>query len=111
MPRSHTRFPSSLCQRFNGALLALLLLGGCANYSGAGDSLDRTADARQLAQQEGRNDFDCPNAQAGDPLRPAREHDWQDGLFSNYVIPVSGCGRQGNYLIVCREGNACTVAE
>lgn len=105
------RFPSDSRQRLAGALLALLPLGGCANYSGAGDSLDRAADAQALAQQEGRNDFDCSNAQAGEALRPVREDDWQDGLFSNYVVPVEGCGRQGNYLIICREGIPCSVAE
>lgn len=111
MTTAKPRFRSCLRLPVYLAGLASLLLVGCANYSGAGDSLDRAADARQLAQREGRNDFDCPAAQADNPLPPVREDDWQDGLFSSYIVPVSGCGRQGNYRIVCREGYACSVAE
>ena len=93
------------------SLTTLLALMGCANYSGAGDSLDRADDARQLARDEAANDFSCPGVKADPAMRQVRESDWEDGLFSEYLVHVKGCNNEGNYRVTCREGGLCTVAE
>jgi hypothetical protein len=77
-------------------VVGFLLLGACANYSGAGDSLDRADDARQLARDEAANDFSCPGVKADPAVRRVREKDWEDGLFSEYLVHVKGCSHDGN---------------
>lgn len=93
------------------SLTALLALMGCANYSGAGESLDRADDARQLARDEAASDFSCPGVKADPAVRRVREKDWEDGLFSEYLVHVKGCSQEGNYRVTCREGGLCAVAE
>ena len=93
------------------ALPGLLAMGGCANYAGAGDSLDRADQARQLARQEAANDFNCPGVKADPAVRRVREKDWEDGLFSDYLVHVKGCQNEGNYRVTCREGGLCSIAE
>lgn len=91
--------------------LGLLALGGCANYAGAGDSLDRADEARRLVRQEAANDFNCPGVKADPAVRRVREKDWEDGMFSDYLVHVQGCQNEGNYRVTCREGGLCSIAE
>jgi len=91
--------------------LPALLLAACADYSGAGDSLNRADAARELVRAEATRDFTCPGIQANPAVRRVREKDWEDGLFSEYLVQVRGCGQQANYRVTCREGGLCSVAE
>ncbi len=93
------------------SVMVLVALNGCASYSGAGDSLDRADDARQLARNEAANDFSCPGVKADPAVRRVREKDWEDGLFSEYLVHVKGCSNEGNYRVTCREGGLCSIAE
>lgn len=91
--------------------LYVLVAQGCADYSAAGDSLDRSVDAQQLAQREAANDFTCSQMTADRVTRPVRERDWQEGVFSEYLVTVKGCGQTASYRVTCREGSSCAVAE
>lgn len=92
-------------------IACLLCLPGCARYDGAGDPLNLPEEAREQVRQEAANDFSCPQVSTAPAVRRVREHDWEDGLFSEYLVHAGGCGRQGNYRVSCREGGLCAVAE
>lgn len=97
--------------RFSLFFLYVLVAHGCADYSASGESLDRSADAQRIAQREAVNDFTCPQMTADRVARPVRERDWQEGVFSEYIVTVKGCGQTASYRVTCREGNPCAVAE
>ncbi|MBM4199973.1 MAG: hypothetical protein FJ189_01630 [Gammaproteobacteria bacterium] len=101
----------TLPRPLHGLALPALLLAACADYSGAGDSLDRADAARELVRAEAVRDFTCPGIQANPAVRRVREKDWEDGLFSEYLVQVHGCGQQANYRVTCREGGLCSIAE
>ncbi len=89
-----------------------ILLGGCSDMSVGSQPLDRTLDVLDLARREAVNDFSCPSAKAIDSsLNRVKEGNWEDGLFSDYLVEVKGCGHEGHYRISCRAGGLCAVAE
>ncbi len=105
---------SSVRRAGGQSLLILLCAGliqGCAEYAAAGASMDRVDDVRTLVQQEAAADFSCPSVQITKPVRQVHERDWEDGLFSEYLVHAEGCQRWGNYRVTCREGGLCAVAE
>jgi hypothetical protein len=89
-----------------------VLLNGCSDMSVGSQPLDRSLDVLDLARREGVNDFSCPGAKVVDSsLKRVKEGDWEDGLFSDYLVQVKGCGHEGYYRITCRAGGLCSVAE
>ena len=89
-----------------------VLLDGCSDMSVGSQPLDRSMDVQDLARREAVNDFSCPSAEVVDSsLKRVKEGNWEDGLFSDYLVEVKGCGHQGHYRITCRAGGLCAVAE
>jgi hypothetical protein len=106
----------SFFPRFCGKRLMVLafsvLLDGCSDMSVGSQPLDRSIDVLDLARREAVNDFSCPSAEVMDSsLKRVKEGNWEDGLFSDYLVEVKGCGHEGHYRITCRAGGLCAVAE
>lgn len=92
-------------------LVALLLLGCSAQDFRYGDSLNRGEDALQAAEQEAILSFGCPAMKADRRVGKLHEGDAEGGLFSEYLVRVSGCGHAANFRVSCREGGLCSVEE
>lgn len=92
-------------------LLPVFLLAGCASdsalYVGDNSSLSQA-----MAQERAVVDLKCKEALADRPIRSERMEDWEDDpVYSEYKVWVEGCGKEINYVVVCRHGMACTFAD
>lgn len=112
LPCSRLFVPSLIdlkMKAFNFLLLSLL--AGCATdsalYVGDNSSLSQT-----MAQERAVVDLTCKEALADRPIRSERMEDWQDDpVYSEYKVWVEGCGKEINYVVVCRHGMACAFAD
>ncbi len=65
-----------------------------------------------MAQERAMRDLKCKEALADRPIRSDRMDNWpEEPLYSEYKVWSAGCGRNVNYVVVCRNGNICTFAD
>lgn len=92
--------------------LILGLMEACSPAAGGyGESLDRGQDALRVAREEAQLNFTCPGMKADHRVGKMHEGDAQGGLFSEYLVRVSGCGKSAEYRVSCREGGLCSIEE
>lgn len=95
------------------AMIALLgLLAGCVERTPReGQSLNRGQDALDAAQAEAVLNYSCPKMKADPHVGKVHENDAEGGLFSEYLVKVTGCGQTAEYRVSCRAGGLCAVEE
>lgn len=101
-------------KRIAVALILLLagLLVACAERTPReGQSLNRGQDALDAARAEAVLNYSCPKMKADSQVGKVRENDAESGLFSEYLVRVSGCGQTAEYRVSCRAGGLCAVEE
>lgn len=76
-----------------------------------GQSLNRGQDALEVARQEAVLNYSCPKMKADHRVGKVRENDAESGLFSEYLVRVTGCGQTAEYRVSCRAGGLCAVEE
>ncbi|MEN9682164.1 MAG: hypothetical protein RLZZ627_2057 [Pseudomonadota bacterium] len=76
-----------------------------------GQSLNRGQDALEVARAEAVLNFSCPKMKADPRVGKVRENDAESGLFSEYLVRVTGCGETAEYRVSCRAGGLCAVEE
>lgn len=76
-----------------------------------GATLERGGHALTVAESEAALNFNCPSMRADPRVGRMHEGDAAAGLFSEYLVNVSGCGHSATYRISCREGGPCVVEE
>ena len=92
-------------------LLLFSLLAGCASDS-ALYLRDNSSLSQTMAQERATVDLKCRGALADRPIRSERMEDWEDDpVYSEYKVWVEGCGKEINYVVVCRHGTACAFAD
>ncbi len=97
-----------------GVLIVVLaaLLAGCAERTPReGQSLNRGQDALDAAQAEAVLNYSCPKMKADPRVGKVRGNDAESGLFSEYLVKVTGCGQTAEYRVSCRAGGLCAVEE
>lgn len=96
-------------------LWILMLAGGLVACAGQtpleGQSLNRGQDALDAARAEAVLNFSCPKMKADPQVGKIRENDAESGLFSEYLVKVTGCGQTAEYRVSCRAGGLCAVEE
>lgn len=95
------------------ALVAALVVTGCASQSQILDSKQDTAIQAALAR--GRFDLNCPTATgtvlSRDFIQPALAGPYVGGVNrAEYTIGVAGCEKRATYIVVCQEGTETCVA-
>lgn len=94
------------------ALWTLVGATGCGTPDARyGAPLERGGDALTVAESEAALSFSCPAMRADPRVGRMHEGDATAGLFSEYLVTVSGCGHKATYRISCREGGPCVVEE
>ncbi|MEY4685822.1 MAG: hypothetical protein RLZ25_2281 [Pseudomonadota bacterium] len=97
-----------------GALAVLMVaaLSACAERTPLdGQSLNRGQDALEVARAEAVLNYSCPKMKADHRVGKVRDNDAESGLFSEYLIRVTGCGQTAEYRVSCRAGGLCAVEE
>ncbi len=95
-----------------GLLVLGVALSACAERTPrAGQSLNRGQDALEVARAEAVLNFSCPKMKADPQVGKVRENDAESGLFSEYLVRVTGCGQTAEYRVSCRAGGLCAVEE
>lgn len=77
----------------------------------AGQSLNRGQDALDVAREEAVLNYSCPKMKADSRVGKIHENDAESGLFSEYLVKVTGCGQTAEYRVSCRAGGLCAVEE
>lgn len=102
-------------KKFISHILIIVLgaaLVGCVGRTPLdGQSLNRGQDALEVARQEAVLNYSCPKMKADHRVGKVRENDAESGLFSEYLVRVTGCGQTAEYRVSCRAGGLCAVEE
>lgn len=93
------------------AALTAALMGCVARTPLEGQSLNRGQDALDVARAEAVLNYSCPKMKADPRVGKVHDDDAESGLFSEYLVRVSGCGQTAEYRVSCRAGGLCAVEE
>ncbi len=93
------------------AALTAALMGCVARTPREGQSLNRGQDALDVARAEAVLNYSCPKMKADPRVGKVHDDDAESGLFSEYLVRVSGCGQTAEYRVSCRAGGLCAVEE
>lgn len=93
--------------------LGLVLIGaaGCADQQYFGGTFNPDREAMESARAEAVLNYSCPKMVADPNPGRVQEGDDQQGLFSEYLVKVRGCGVTAVYRVSCRRGGLCEVEE
>jgi hypothetical protein len=94
------------------ALLAGVLVAGCATQSDFLDSKQSTAVTTAMARA--RFDLNCPAAQGSvlsrQYIQPPGNAVMIGITRAEYTIGASGCGQRATYIVICSDGTSGCIA-